>query len=50
MIGATFTLFFLMIFMLSVLVMDSILFLKAELEAFERNFGSDNKVFPDHEY
>ena len=48
MIGATFSLFFFMIFMLSVLVMDSLIEFKRVRVWVSDHFSRDTSIFPDH--
>ena len=48
MIGLTFSLFFAMIFMLSVMVMDALIEFKRIRDGVEKAFSKDNSIFPDH--
>ena len=48
MIGLTFSLSFMLVFMFYVMVNDFIIMVLAELRDVERHFSQDQSIFPDH--
>ena len=50
MIGILFTLTGVLIFAISIAVMDCLIIIVREFEEAEKHFGHDTDIFPDHEH